>query len=284
MAISPVDNATSPSKRDSYCLSSITFDDFQASASQVHAMQDADRESKRYAVYLPAALGLFGLGTFLDEVPPSSPPSQPISSAVLSYPEVQAVVDRLRQRETMIHEAARSSLFVKNNGSSTASVASSVLSMDDGYVESLKVTRSLFGVDADPPRFIVNNSKAVESFSIMDLDARISAILKDKKYPTMIEATKSVTLSRLSRDHPCTRPRCKAILPDLRALVAHLYMHDVDGSTLYRCVGCEGRFENWPDADEHRNDCPWLIIERPPRSGVSSKPFFKFLRIAKLLK
>lgn len=119
MVSSPhIDTAAIPSGPEEACLSSIASDDFYASAAQIHTMQGADSSSKRRAVYIPAALGLFGVGSLVPEeqdgqdcVVDVAPLPRPVSLG-LSESCAEDVIQRLKYQESLVHQAFRTTMLL----------------------------------------------------------------------------------------------------------------------------------------------------------------------------
>ena len=95
-----------------YCLSDITLEDFYVSVNQVHAMQGANGENKRHAVYIPAALGVFGLGSLLPDEATTSPSAPPVLPCISPESIPEDVVERLKKRESSMHNRVRTSMQI----------------------------------------------------------------------------------------------------------------------------------------------------------------------------
>ena len=121
----------------------------------------------------------------------------------------------------------------------------------------------------------------------------------------MVEATFAAIQTGLMGNIPCGRTDCGAILANVKALAAHLHIHNIhesnvyvvigdsDSSTIdthrficrtYVCVGCNARFEDKVDADEHRRNCAWVIRDcssPPPQvaspEGSKNSPLFSLI-------
>ena len=110
-----------------YCLSDITLEDYLISTNQVNAMQRTDRGSKRNGVYLPAAIGLFGLGTLLPEEATSDCPFPRLPPSSDSPTTPKEVIQELKKRDSVVHDKVRSSLHITPNVGKAAVASMSVV-------------------------------------------------------------------------------------------------------------------------------------------------------------
>ncbi|TCD61661.1 hypothetical protein EIP91_008109 [Steccherinum ochraceum] len=101
---------------DESFLPDFNAEDFYTSATQIHFMQGANDASKRYAVYIPAAIGIFGLGTLISDSEEESTHNAPVADVQADGPspteeEVHEVIDGIKYRDGLVLEAYRSDTF-----------------------------------------------------------------------------------------------------------------------------------------------------------------------------
>ncbi|TCD61665.1 hypothetical protein EIP91_008113 [Steccherinum ochraceum] len=55
---------------------------------------------------------------------------------------------------------------------------------------------------------------------------------------------------------PCNRSGCNDVLANVKSLAAHFHIHNIDVvDRVYMCIGCDHRFDDKSEADEHRRGC-----------------------------